>query len=324
MKIGRISETVLKRSVLKHITFKSSYLKQGPAAGESSGRLAAGEHKDVIAAAVSVSGNVERTGKRAFYRLAYDMAAAGGRLAGMLITLYLPAGVGEDMIKAVMDELARLSAAHRVDILGGHTEVLGTLSEPVLSLSGTGFADKKTNVRSGSLEPGFDLVMTKWAGRSGAAELIGEDSRSGLRSRFTDDFLDRAAQGVQAMDSTAEAEIAVAHGVTALCSVGAKGVFGALWEMGEASGTGLRVDLKKISICQETIEICEYFNCNPYLIASDGVLLAGTPDGARLVERFAGTGVPAAVIGTVTEEQGRVVINGDETRFLTPPAPCDG
>lgn len=91
--------------------------------------------------------------------------------------------------------------------------------------------------------------------------------------------------------------------------------------MGEASGAGLRVDLKKIPIRQETIEICEYFDCNPYLIASDGVLLAGTPDGARLVERFASKDIPAAVIGTVTDGQGRVVINGDETRFLVPPAP---
>ncbi len=69
MKIGRISETVLKRSVLKHITYKSSHLVQGPAAGESFGRLAVGEHKDVIAAVVSVNGNVERKGRRAFYRL---------------------------------------------------------------------------------------------------------------------------------------------------------------------------------------------------------------------------------------------------------------
>ena len=321
MKIGRISEMVLKRSVLKHITYKSSHLVQGPAAGESFGRLAVGEHKDVIAAVVSVNGNVERTGRRAFYRLANERAAAGGRLAGMMITLYLPAGGSEDMIKDVMDELVRLSAAYQVDILGGHTEVLGALSEPVLSLSGTGFAGKKTNVRSGGLKPGFDLVMTKWAGLSGVAELVGDETRSGLRSRFTEGFLDQAAEGVQVMSSTADAEFAIAQGVTALRSVGAKGVFGALWEMGEASGAGLRVDLKKIPIRQETIEICEYFDCNPYLIASDGVLLAGTPDGARLVERFASKDIPAAVIGTVTDGQGRVVINGDETRFLVPPAP---
>lgn len=324
MQIGKISETVLKRSVLKHITYKSRNLVQGPAAGESFGRLAAGGKKHLITAAVSVKGNAELTGKRAFCRLANVMAAAGGRLAGMLITLYLPAGGSEDMLKAVMDDLAQMSAAYQADILGGHTEVLEALSEPVLSLTGTGFADEKTDVRSGNLKPGFDVVMTKWAGWSGAAQFVGGEGRSGLRQRFTDDFLDRAAGGVEAMSSTADAEVAIAHGAAALRSVGAKGVFGALWEMGEASGTGIRVDLKKIPIRQETIEICEYFDRNPYLIASDGVLLAGTPDGARLVEGFKDRGIPAAVIGTVTDGRDRVIINGEETRFLVPPAPSHG
>lgn len=324
MQIGKISETVLKRSVLKHITYKSRNLVQGPAAGESFGRLAAGERKHLIAVAVSVKGNAELAGKRAFYRMANDMAAAGGRLAGMLITLYLPAAGRESMLKTVMDELAELSLAHQVDILGGHTEVLEELSEPVFSLAGTGFAGEETNVRSGNLKPGFDLVMTKWAGQSGAAELVRGEGRRGLRLRFTDDFLDRAADGVQAMSCAVDAEFAIAQGAAALSSVGEKGVFGALWEMGEASGTGIRVDLKKIPIRQETIEICEYFDRNPYLIASDGVLLAGTPDGARLVEGFEGEGISAAVIGTVTDGRDRVIINGEETRFLVPPAPLHG
>lgn len=324
MQIGKVSETVLKRSVLKHITYKSRNLVQGPAAGESFCRLAAGGKKHLITAAVSVKGNAELTGKRAFYRLANVMAAAGGRLSGMLITLYLPSDGGEDVLKAFMDDLAQMSAAYQVDILGGHTEVLEALSEAILSLTGTGFADEKTNVRSGNLKPGFDLVMTKWAGQSGAAQLVRSEERSGLRLRFADDFLDRASNGVQAMSSIEDAEFAIAQGTDALCSVGAKGVFGALWEMGEASGTGVRVDLKKIPIRQETIEICEYFDRNPYLIASDGVLLAGTSDGARLVEGFKDRGIPAAVIGTVTDGRDRVIINGEETRFLVPPAPSYG
>ena len=35
------------------------------------------------------------------------------------------------------------------------------------------------------------------------------------------------------------------------------GIFGALWEIGEASGTGITADLRKIPIKQETVEICE-------------------------------------------------------------------
>ena len=325
MRTGKISETVLKRSVLKQITYRSGNLVQGPAAGESFGRLAVGEKtgekNHLLAASVSVKGNAERAGKRAFYRLANDMAAAGGQLAGMLVDLYLPAADTEPMIKTAMRELAQLSSSYQVDILGGHTEVLKELSEPVISLSGTGFVPGKTDVRSGNLEPGFDLVMTKWAGQTGAAELVIEEERSGLRARFSQDFLDRAADGVREMSCAAAAEASVSCGAAELCSVGAEGVFGSLWEMAEASGTGVRVDLKKIPIRQETIEICEYFDRNPYLIASDGVLLAGTKNGAALAEHLTARGVPAAVIGTATDGRDRVIVNGEETRFLVPPAP---
>ena len=44
------------------------------------------------------------------------------------------------------------------------------------------------------------------------------------------------------------------------------GIFGALWEMAEASGVGLEIDLKKIPIRQETVEVCEFFYiCSNYL-----------------------------------------------------------
>jgi hydrogenase expression/formation protein HypE len=38
--------------------------------------------------------------------------------------------------------------------------------------------------------------------------------------------------------------------------------------MAEASGVGLEIDLKKIPVRQETIEICEFFGINPYELIS--------------------------------------------------------
>lgn len=72
-------------------------------------------------------------------------------------------------------------------------------------------------------------------------------------------------------------------GVSAMHDVTEGGIFGALWEMAEASGVGLCVDLKKIPIRQETIEICEFFNLNPYQLISSGSMLIGTDHGSQLV-----------------------------------------
>lgn len=97
------------------------------------------------------------------------------------------------------------------------------------------------------------------------------------------------------------------------------GIFGALWEMAEASGVGLEVDLKKIPIRQETIEVCEVFDLNPYMLISSGSMLIGTSHGNRLVEELARAGIHSAVIGFATEGRDRIVRNGNEKRFLEPP-----
>ena len=97
------------------------------------------------------------------------------------------------------------------------------------------------------------------------------------------------------------------------------GVFGALWEMASASHVGIEVDLKKIPIRQETIEICEAFSINPYQLISSGSMLIGTDHGSRLTEELRRAGIHSAVIGYATPGRDRVVINGDERRFLEPP-----
>lgn len=56
-----------------------------------------------------------------------------------------------------------------------------------------------------------------------------------------------------------EAAVAARSGVSAMHDITEGGIFGALWEMAEASGVGLEIDLKKIPVRQETIEICEFF-----------------------------------------------------------------
>ena len=48
------------------------------------------------------------------------------------------------------------------------------------------------------------------------------------------------------------------------------GIYGALWELAEASGVGLEIDLKAIPIRQETVEVCEQFHLNPYQLISSG------------------------------------------------------
>ena len=97
-----------------------------------------------------------------------------------------------------------------------------------------------------------------------------------------------------------EAATAVKSGVCAMHSVAEGGIFGALWEMAAGAGVGLEIDLKKIPVRQETIEICEYFEINPYETASGGCLLMVADKGYDLVRKLEKEHIPAQLIAKTT------------------------
>ena len=93
------------------------------------------------------------------------------------------------------------------------------------------------------------------------------------------------------------------------------GVYGALWEVAEASSVGIEVDISKIPIKQETIEICEFYNLNPYELISSGSLLIVLDKGNDLVAKLKEKGISAAVIGKTTTGQDKIATNGEYKRF---------
>ena len=116
-----------------------------------------------------------------------------------------------------------------------------------------------------------------------------------------------------------DSKIAVKHGVSAMHDVTEGGIYGALWEVAEASGVGLEIDLKAIPIRQETVEICECFELNPYYLISSGCMLMAADRGHDLVRELEKAGIPAAVIGKATDGKARRIVNGEDESFLERP-----
>lgn len=67
--------------------------------------------------------------------------------------------------------------------------------------------------------------------------------------------------------------------------------------MGSGSNVGLDIDLKKIPIRQETVEVCELLGLNPYILMSSGSMMIATDDGYGLVRKLNQAGIEASVIG---------------------------
>jgi hydrogenase maturation factor len=172
--------------------------------------------------------------------------------------------------------------------------------------------------RQNRLRPGQELILTKWVALSGTAALA-KAYEEELRSRYPLLMIDRALEFEKLMSVASEARAISHFGPAAMHDLSQGGVFGALWEMADYAEVGLEVDLKKIPIRQETIEICEYFDVNPYELYSAGSLLVGVEHAGAVIEELARLSIPAVVIGRVTDGNDRLVRNGEDCRYLDRP-----
>ena len=164
----------------------------------------------------------------------------------------------------------------------------------------------------------LDLVVAGTVGREGAAMLAAEYAKR-LEERYAPSYVEAAKHLFDDGSMTAVEDILQEKEVVSVHDVREGGIFAALWEMAAAANVGLSIDLKNIPIKQHTIEVCEYFNLNPYMLRSGGTLLLACSNGARIVEQLKNAGVQAAVIGQTTAGNDRLIRYDDEARFLEPP-----
>ena len=99
------------------------------------------------------------------------------------------------------------------------------------------------------------------------------------------------------------------------------GIFAALWELAKDAGTGFDVDMKRISILQETIEVCEHYRLNPYQLTSAGSFLLLAQRGEALADTLRKNQTEASVIGRLAKGNDKVIHNGGDVRCLDRPAP---
>ena len=98
--------------------------------------------------------------------------------------------------------------------------------------------------------------------------------------------------------------------------VGREGVLRSLWKMGEELELGMEVHIKKIPIRQETIEICEYYDLDPYEEESGGTLLIAASDCGGLACALEKAGIPVSVIGFLHTGKARTIVYPGHVRYL--------
>lgn len=322
MRLGKISENVLKRSVLKKIKNHREETVSGAGIGKDCAILAfnsdCGSDYEIVTATTSVTAPVTELARYAVTMAVNNVAIAAAEPVGVMLSLLLPENEEETSLQAIMTQAEQVCEEQNVEILGGHTEVTPVVTQAVLNVTAFG---KKEAARAGypqRITANQDIVVSKWIGLEGTVRLA-KEHKDKLCTRYPVRMIEEAEGFMQYLSVIPEAATAIKSGVCGIHDVSRGGIFGALWEMASGAGVGLEIDLKKLPIKQETVEICEFFEVNPYELLSGGCLIMVTPDGNGLVEKLARENIPATVVGRTTEGNDRVIYNEEEKRFLDMP-----
>ncbi|MCR5595597.1 MAG: hypothetical protein K6G12_07100 [Lachnospiraceae bacterium] len=183
-------------------------------------------------------------------------------------------------------------------------------------------ADISVTAKSNSYD-GFDLVITGYAGAFGG-RLLTERNLSSLSQRFSINYLDKARTVAcgDRCDMLNILDVISTQAATdrpRIFSAGEGGIYAALWNLGESLGCGMNVYQKKIPVYQETIEICNHLDVDPYKLESAGCLVFAVSDGPEFCKALEQKGIDSSHIGCLTRDLKRVIINGGEERFLNLP-----
>ncbi|MBO6088879.1 MAG: hypothetical protein J6P37_01005 [Lachnospiraceae bacterium] len=166
-----------------------------------------------------------------------------------------------------------------------------------------------------NIRPGDFIVATKWIGIEGALEIINH-KRDELIKRFSPSFMEYFKDYEASLSIDKESGAGDSFMIKETIIVSEGGIFKALGELAKIAGRGLEVDIKKIPVRQEVIEICNFFDISPYEMKSKGMALLVLKEPEALVEYFKSEEIPAAVIGKIRDDNDKLILNGEAVRYL--------
>lgn len=319
MKIGKVSQNVLKRSMLKPLQFTRDEVMFAPSVEEMCYGVRCKEDEQLLCASAVLYGDEKDLGVFALARVLNDLATRGAEMVGAGIHIMLPPHAYESRLKAMMEHIEMAASAQGVQISSAKAEISPAVSKAIVYVNGVGLLKKEELMQSSMGKPEQDIVLLKWIGLEGTFRAMRE-KEADLKNRFVHTFLNQIRQMETEIFSGREIEIAKQHGASAMHQITEGGILAALWEMAEASEVGLEVELKKMAIRQETVEVCEFCHLNPYQLTSAGSVLIFTEGGEELIQKYEEAGIQASLLGKTTADTARVILGGEEKRFLDKPA----
>ena len=316
MRIGKISENTLKRSVLKNTYTTGNRLVHGASLRDNCAVFSYGEEFALACTHQVLLTNPEDSLRFSIIRGVNNIYAQGGKPEAVQLALLLPENMEEPELSDLMKAAAKTAKELEISVSGGSTKTDKRIKEPVISVTAIGSRKEKD---LSEVKAGWDILLTRPIALSGTA-ILAKEKEEELKKRYPSRYIEEAKVFDRDLILLPEAATAMKSFPCRMFSVTEGGIFGCLWEAARIAGVGLEIELKKIPIRQESVEICDFLGINPYELMSDGTMLVMTPDGEGYKDALSEEGVEAVLIGTTKANNDKIILNDDEVRYIDKPA----
>lgn len=316
MQIGKLPNDVLRDIVISKINKFNEDVIVGPQVGEDCSVVKFNDDVCVLTTDPITAAD-RNMGKIGVHICCNDIASAGVRPLGILVTILAPPSVEISDIKNIMKDVTSACEEMSIDILGGHTEITDAVNRTVISITAIGKGKANKFVRTGGALEGDDIIVTGYAGLEGTA-IISRDYYEALSNIVSRDVLLSAQEMLKDISVVKTGLIAAEYGVNAMHDATEGGILGAIWEVAEASSLGAYIEQDNIPISSETLEICKAININPFRLISSGSMVITCKAGEGLCNLLKERGINAAVVGKITKEE-KVIKNKFKEEILSPP-----
>jgi len=279
----------------------------GPGLGLDCAVLDFGQHY-LVAKTDPITFAADEIGWYAVQINANDIACFGAQPEFFLATLLLPeAGNNAELAARILEQIKPACLDLGAALVGGHTEITYGLDRPIVVGTMLGEVARDKLITPAGAQIGDAVLLTK--GYPIEAISIIAREVGAAKEKFDEGFITRCRNFLHTpgISVVKDARVALEAGkVTAMHDPTEGGIATGLWELAEACGHGMAVNLETLPLLPEGEILCRTFKLDPLGCLASGALLLTTPesDAPRIQAALKAARIPAYIIGKVTEGQG--------------------
>ncbi|MFC1915141.1 AIR synthase family protein [Chloroflexota bacterium] len=250
---------------------------------------------------------------------ASDVAVLGVKPRYMTICLMLPPGTEDAVLENIWKEVHQECEKLGIAIVGGHTGIYPGIAYPLnggCTVIGLGTKDQLTPPSNARV--GDRVIITKGPAIESTG-ILAFQAEKALEEKFGRDIVEKAKRHFMAMTVVQDALVAAPH-AHAMHDATEGGLLNGVYEIVEASGTGVTLFEEKIIIPEEIDAVHKYFNIDPLISISEGTLVitAAPEKTPKLLSELKQSDIAAWEIGEVTAKDRVFVRKNGKKEELAP------